>query len=358
MSDPMIRIQGAGPVGMMAALFLLKFGWNRDAIELIDPAIARASPAHADDPRVLALSPGTLTRLSQLDVTIDATRIRCIHVSSRGRIGSMEIRSHNAGVPELGGLSGYAGLMDALRARLSEAGVPIHADATASRSDTPGARIVAEGGVYRPGQPPDAGVEVVRDYGQDAVLGWVETMKPPEDTAWERFTSDGAVALLPVGSRYALIWCCGHDAATAFESSTPEMQALQLEQAMGGRVGGVRQVRITARYPLGLLWREQIVREETAWIGNSAQTLHPIAGQGLNLGIRDAEVLAACLMQRGRPIAERLLDYAQRRRTDRWAVRTATDTLARRVWVRHAIGGVALVPGARKLLGQVLMFGG
>ena len=343
---------------MMAALFLLKFGWSEDAIELIDPAIARATPTHADDPRVLALSPGTLTRLSQLNVTIDATRIRCIHVSSQGRIGSMEIRSHNAGVPELGGLSGYAGLMDALRARLVEAGIPIHADTAACRSDSPGVRIVAEGGVYRPGQPTDPGVEVVRDYGQDAVLGWVETMKPPQDTAWERFTPDGAVALLPVGSRYALIWCCRHDAAAAFESSTPEMQALQLERAMGGRVGGIRQVRITARYPLGLLWREQIVQAETAWIGNSAQTLHPIAGQGLNLGIRDAEVLAACLMQRGRPVAERLLDYAQRRRTDRWAVRTATDTLARRAWVRHTIGGVALLPGARKLLGQVLMFGG
>ena len=63
-------------------------------------------------------------------------------------------------------------------------------------------------------------------------------------------------------------------------------------------------------------------------------------------------------MQRGLTITERLADYARRRRVDRWAVRTATDTLARQAWVRRAIGGVALVPGAKRLLGQVLMYGG
>ena len=372
MSDPIVRIQGAGPVGMMAALFLLRFGWDRQAIEILDPAPAHPTPAHRNDPRVLALSPGTIARLSQLEIPLDATRIRCIHVSSQGRIGSMEIRNQNAGVPELGGLAGYAGLVDAMRTKLDSAGVAIRsgkADGDADDepiTDHDGAakrqpaavRIVAEGGVYRAGQAVEPGVELVRDYHQQAVLGWVDTTQPPGDTAWERFTPDGALALLPLGQRYALIWCRHHDGAAEFEAASPEMQALMIERAMGGRIGGVRDVRITARYPLGLLWREHIVEGDTVWIGNSAQTLHPIAGQGLNLGLRDAEVLAACLMQRGRPIIERLLDYAQRRRADRWAVRTATDTLARRAWVRHAIGGVAMVPGARKLLGQVLMFGG
>jgi 2-octaprenyl-6-methoxyphenol hydroxylase len=101
-----------------------------------------------------------------------------------------------------------------------------------------------------------------------------------------------------------------------------------------------------------------LVEGNTVWIGNSAQALHPIAGQGLNLGFRDAETLSACLLQRGQPIAERLQDYAQRRKTDRWAVRTATDTLARAAWVRRSIGAMSLIPGAKRLLGQVLMFGG
>ena len=136
------------------------------------------------------------------------------------------------------------------------------------------------------------------------------------------------------------------------------MQANLLQEAMGRRVEAIRNVEITGSYPLGLKWRDTLHKGNTVWIGNSAQALHPIGGQGLNLGFRDAETLAACLLQRGLPVEQRLDDYARRRKVDRWAVRTATDTLARQDWVRKAIGAVAITPGAKKMLGQLLMYGG
>lgn len=357
MADPLIRIQGAGPVGIMAALFLVKYGWSRSAIQIIDPALDAAQPAAIDDPRILALSQGTLSRLAQLGLDCHPVRIQEIHVSSQGQFGSMQIKSENAGVAALGGLVPYSQLLEILRSRLRAEGISM---AAAAGSATPEVHIIAEGGLYQSADPSliDSGMQVVRDYQQQAVIGWVQTQLPTGATAYERFTADGAVALLPMHQRYALIWCAAADHAQTFFSADSIRQCEMIENVMGGRLGRIRNVSLTGSYPLGLKWRERLVDGNTVWIGNSAQALHPIAGQGLNLGFRDAETLSACLLQRGRPIAERLLDYAQRRKTDRWAVRTATDTLARAAWVRRSIGAMTFIPGAKRLLGQVLMFGG
>jgi 2-octaprenyl-6-methoxyphenol hydroxylase len=382
MVDAFVRIQGAGPVGIMLALFLVKSGWPKEKIELIDPAIHDPLPAHQEDPRVLAISHGTLLRLKQLGIDHNATRIKRIHVSSQGHFGMMEINTDRVGVNDLGALIGYANLLTRLRAKAHEAGLTMLAAANASSPDV---LVVAEGGIYRgnesaagdasagaaaiassgtsSGTSSSAAVSptemvLVRDYHQQAVIGWVHTTPAPGDTAFERFTQDGVLALLPVQDRFALIWCCAPHRATVFADAEPAAQAAMLRDIIGDRIGAIDQVQITGSYPLGLKWREQVADGHTVWIGNSAQMLHPIAGQGMNLGFRDAEALATCLLQRGQPVPDRLNDYARRRGADRWAVRTATDTLARQAWVRRAIGGVALIPGAKKLLGQVLMYGG
>ncbi len=356
MDDPLIRIQGAGPVGILTALFLVKYGWTPSAIELVDPALHTPQPTHDNDPRILALSHGTLVRLHQLNIPVDATRIQHIHVSSQGHFGSMEIRTDRVGVSDLGGLVGYASLLTTLREAIKPLGVSLRETPSAQ---TPGALVIAEGGVFQRGAAsPDPGMHLVRDYEQNAVIGWVTTNPPPTDTAWERFTDDGVVALLPIGQRYALIFCASTPRAEAFQSADAQKQVRMLSEIMTTRVRGIETVSITGTYPLGLKWREQLADGNTVWIGNSAQALHPVAGQGLNLGFRDAETLSTCLLQRGQSVPDRLRDYARRRKADRWAVRTATDTLARAAWVRRAIGGVALVPGAKKLLGQVLMYGG
>lgn len=359
MMDPFVRIQGAGPVGILTALFLEKYGWNKSAIGLIDPAITAPLPAHDSDPRILALSHGTLVRLQQLGIDTEITRIKQINVSSQGHFGSMEIRTDRVGVTDLGGLVSYARLLTALRQKIKDVGIPIYANADAEELANPGVCVIAEGGVYQPGAPlADPRMQVVRDYHQSAVLGWVTTSPAPNDVAWERFTADGVVALLPIGQRYALVFCRETGLAQAFHDAGPDMRNRLLSDVMGGRVSGIQNVEVTGIYPLGLKWRDTLAENNTVWIGNSAQALHPVAGQGLNLGFRDAETLAMCLLQRGQPIEARLQDYARRRKVDRWSVRTATDTLARQPWVRYTIGGVAMVPGAKKLLGQVLMYGG
>jgi 2-octaprenyl-6-methoxyphenol hydroxylase len=370
MPQPFVRIQGAGPVGLLAALFLIKHGWPRDAIEVIDPALDAAIPAHDQDPRVLALSHGTLIRLEQLGVQPNATRIEEIHVSSEGHFGSMQIRGDRVGVSHLGALASYSTLLSTLRQAAEASGLTMRASVDASdQPRSPDITVIAEGGLFQPSATSNdssdkrdasssAAMTVVRDYQQDAVLGWVSTTPAPSIRAWERFTEDGAVALLPIRDRYALIWCGSKARTQEFRESSEARQRALLEAVMGGRVTGINSIEITGVYPLGLKWRDPIATNDTVWIGNSAQALHPIAGQGMNLGFRDAEVLATCLVQYGMPIPTRLHDYAARRKADRWAVRTATDNLARAPWVRRAIGGVALVPGAKKLLGQVLMYGG
>ena len=197
MEDPLIRIQGAGPVGILTALFLVKYGWTPSAIELVDPALHAPQPAHDKDPRILALSHGTLVRLHQLNIPVNATRIQHIHVSSQGHFGSMEIRTERVGVSDLGGLLGYASLLTALREAIRSAGV----DVREGPSDrTPGALVIAEGGLFQRGAAmPDPGMQLVRDYHQNAVIGWVTSSPPPADTAWERFTDDGVMLLHTIG---------------------------------------------------------------------------------------------------------------------------------------------------------------
>lgn len=361
MADPLIRIQGAGPVGILAALFLVKYGWTPSSIELIDPALADAQPAHADDPRILALSHGTLVRLAQLGIDCRPVRIQHIHVSAKGHLGAMDIKTGNVGVADLGGLVSYSQLLTTLRERMQSDGIAAYASIDVRPAALePAIRVIAEGGIYQAADRAHEtqGMQTVRDYHQQAVVGWVETETGPGPTAYERFTADGAVALLPMNHRYALIWCGANDQTQRFAQASPTAQCRMVDDIMGGRVPGICKVTITGSYPLGLKWRDTIAEHDTVWIGNSAQALHPIAGQGLNLGFRDAETLASCLLQRGSSIADRLHDYARRRRVDRWTVRTATDTLASAAWVRRAIGGVALVPGAKRLLGQILMYGG
>lgn len=364
--DSFIRIQGAGPVGILAALFLRKYGWSNESIELIDPTVNASLPAHADDPRVLALSHGTLVRLAQLGVDPHATPLKRVHVSSQGHVGSMEVTTDRVGVSDLGGLASYASLLTTLREKAAKQGLCIVASVEESmHKQDPDVLVVAEGGVYQRGSPRPApaawqsnDIKLIRDYHQSAIIGWVQAMPPASDTAYERFTKDGVIALLPIDGRYALVWCTHTPHAEAFANAGPEMRIRLLTEAMGRRIDSIDSIEITGSYPLGLKWRDTLNEGNIVWIGNSAQALHPIGGQGLNLGFRDAETLATCLLQRGVAIPKRLEDYAHRRKVDRWAVRTATDTLARQGWVRKAIGAVAVTPGAKKMLGQLLMYGG
>jgi len=234
-----------------------------------------------------------------------------------------------------------------------------------------------------------------RDYGQTAIVGAVRCDAPLPRVAWERFTSEGPIALLPLAESgaqmsttsptpaiaqgtakgasvppqrafdYALVWCQTPDNAQRRLTLSDAAFLAELGHAFGGRVGHFTQVEGRARFPLGLQSRTTLIDGLTAAIGNAAQTLHPVAGQGLNLGMRDAQALATALSQHG-PTAAALKAFAAQRRVDRAITIGLTDGLARGFTVNFpplaALRGLALaaldfLPGTKTVLARQMMFG-
>ena len=222
--------------------------------------------------------------------------------------------------------------------------------------------VQAEGGVFGAQEARTR----QRDYGQTAVIARVSTSAPIAHRAYERFTDEGPLALLPQdgadGQQYALVWCVRPERAEALLAFDDAAFLSQLGEAFGTRLG--RFVGATRRvsYPLGLN-ADAPGSARTVAIGNAAQTLHPVAGQGLNLGLRDAAVLSRMLAREASPDA--LARYAAERKRDRGLVVGLTDTMARAFATRgpsQALLGLGLgvldtVKPARTLLAETMMFG-
>lgn len=208
-----------------------------------------------------------------------------------------------------------------------------------------------------------------RDYGQTALVGTVTVSAPQPHVAWERFTSQGPIALLPMGglrgADYALVWCCAPEEAARRAQLSDEAFLRELGAAFGDRMGRFTHIKGRASFPLGLNAVETLVDGHIVAIGNAAQTLHPVAGQGLNLGLRDAHSLADALSAEG-PTPLALAAFAQRRALDRRLTIGATDTLARLFTVDFAplaiVRGLALtalefLPPVKTALARQMMFG-
>lgn len=222
-----------------------------------------------------------------------------------------------------------------------------------------------------PGHTPKHSPKRTRDYGQTALVGVVTVSAPQPHVAWERFTEEGPIALLPMGgvrgADYALVWCSAPvEAERRAQLSDADFLA-ELGAAFGARMGRFTQIHGRAAFPLGLNALDTLVsgHSRIAAVGNAAQTLHPVAGQGLNLGLRDAHALADALAQHGAtPIA--LADFAGRRALDRRMTIGATDTLARLFTLDFAplatLRGLALTalefaPPLKSVLARQMMFG-
>ncbi|WP_433693875.1 UbiH/UbiF/VisC/COQ6 family ubiquinone biosynthesis hydroxylase [Paraburkholderia phenoliruptrix] len=208
-----------------------------------------------------------------------------------------------------------------------------------------------------------------RDYGQTALVGTVSVSAPQPHVAWERFTPEGPIALLPMGgvrgADYALVWCCAPEEAARRAQLSDDEFLRELGEAFGGRMGRFTQIKGRASFPLGLNAVDTLVRGRIVAIGNAAQTLHPVAGQGLNLGLRDAHALVDALCAQG-PTPLALAAFAQRRALDRRMTIGATDTLARLFTVDFAplavLRGLALTalefaPPVKTALARQMMFG-
>ncbi|NMF86976.1 FAD-dependent monooxygenase [Aromatoleum petrolei] len=375
-----LLIVGAGPVGLSLALALKDSGL---AIALAD---ARPRDAVAADPRALALAHGTRLTLERLGVWHDlpATPIRHIHISQQGGLGRTRLEADEYGLPALGYVVRAGALADVLREALERTGITVMDEtevaglATGSDAVTASlagsgstlhgaaanARLVAcaEGGLQA--GTPDI---VERDYGQHAIIADVGIAGGHDETAFERFTSEGPIALLPHGHQYALVHVASPRRATELLALSDAAYLEHLQHRFGSRVH-LAHVAGRQRYPLVLRYRRDPVGQRTVWLGNAAQTLHPVAGQGFNLALRDVWALASTLLDfRGDPgLAGTLAAWRDARRLDRFGAINFTDSLVRIFSndfapLHHARGAALfaldMLPPLRHFIARRMMFG-
>ncbi|NYT22840.1 FAD-dependent monooxygenase [Alcaligenaceae bacterium] len=379
-----VVILGAGPVGSALALALARKAPDPARIALVAPlrpATARGAGHAATarvDPRSLALNHGSRVYLEALAAwPSSAADILCVHVSQRHRLGRVIIDHNDLGVPRLGSVVRYDDLLDALHGALTTSGVTQLAGRALPRLSGhriecrhEGGAITARLAVLSDGARPE-GVE--RHYGQHAVLATVRASRPRPGWAYERFTRSGPLAVLPhpQGSElYSIVWCCGPDQAERLRGlPAPEFDRL-LHEHFGERLGGFQSVSGRTVFPLSMHAGPSLINARCIAVGNAAQTLHPVAGQGLNLGLRDVAQLSQSL---GRWLLRPESDphpfcteFTLRRRPDRWLTMAITDFLPRAFstgnrMLEHA-GGAALlamdlVPPLRNQLARQLLQG-
>lgn len=374
-------IAGAGPVGAVCALAIKQGGLDPLVVE------ARAQDAPVNDRRTLALSHGSrliLERVGVWKALTQTTAITRIHISHRGGLGRAVLTAEEEQVPALGYVLSYGELHRALMQGLE-------AHAVRLRHATP-VETVAEGtelaevtfGGASPGIlqtrlaiMADGGhgnrqaAKWQHDYAQLAVVAQVVTELPHRGVAYERFTADGPIALLPNGNghEYALVWVNPPGQAERIAHLSDERFLAELQTCFGGRQGRFLSVAARGAFPLRLDYHGSEAGSRVVRIGNAAQTLHPVAGQGFNIGLRDAwELAQSCI---GTP-AEALGSTAQLGQFARGRLRDAvpgmifTDLLVRTFsnanpLLHHArgLGLMALqtLPGVRHFVARRMLFG-
>ncbi len=376
-----MAVVGAGPAGLALALLAAR------TLPQAQVTVFDARPAERDvagDPRTLALSLGSVQLLQRLIGRPAAEPILEVHVSQQPPSwngAAVRIRADELGVPELGAVLSYGGVVaplqqawmaavaaepQRLRARFGHAvaalkPLPGTVEVDAGIAETFDLAVVAEGGVFAE----QARKAVARDYGQTAWVGTVTLDGAPAGTAFERFTRHGPAALLPLGGpRWALVWCVpsADDPVRALGDAQRIAVLNAVFPAEAGRVVGITPLK---DFALGLNAERTLVEGRTVRIGNAAQTLHPVAGQGLNLGLRDAHALVAAL-RHARDVDAALAGVEWARAPDRWSTIATTDFLARSfTWPWPGLAGargLALaaldaLPPAKHWLARRMMFG-
>jgi 2-octaprenyl-6-methoxyphenol hydroxylase len=373
-----IAILGGGPIGLACALLL---GERRIATIVID---ARALDEARRDARLLALSRGTwqvLQRLLGARVPLHAA-IRDVYVSSAGEFGSTHLSAADFDGADLGATALYGDLLDALaRAAAAQALIEVRRPCRALRVEqTPqqvrialadGSALDAPLAVHAEGVAPQAGDAP----SQWALIANLRVRGPAAGSAYERFTRAGPLALLPTPAQgatvdanartLALVWCMSEAESARRLALADAALSAELQQAIGPRIGHVESIGPRRRYPLTQSLRDPVRAHRVVALGNAAQTLHPVAGQGFNLGLRDCVVLADALAAHDDATAA-LADYAARRRADRAAIASLTRWLPPVFATRfgpvasvRAAGLVTLdlIAPLRRQLAHLLMFG-
>ena len=376
-----ILIQGGGPVGLACAAWCLQ-KYPEAKITLLDRNPLDDADLAAADSRGIALSHGSKILLDTIHAwPSECADIHQVHVSQAGRFGRALMTREELQQDALGHIIRYRDIHLALRQALrviqktSPNFVWQHIQDDHEPSSNNAKCIVhAEGGLFKT----QDWVESGRDYGQSALVGLVEVENAAPHQAWERFTAEGPLAVLP--SHYGpnilnLVWCGSPESSQhRLQLNDAEFLA-SLQNEFGSRIGRFLKISDRRLYELGLNYRKQITKDNEVWIGNAAQTLHPVAGQGLNLGLRDAYLLAEKLVEVfARPTEEHSLvniqhaleNYAQSRKVDRTATIGLTDFMAR-VFTSNlapvvlarglALSALQWLPPVKTALARQMMFG-
>lgn len=313
-----VAIVGGGPAGLALALALAQKGIQSTIFE------ARARASVRNDRRVLALSDGARQILDWVGVwhRLPKTPIETIHVSQRGGFGRTLLQARELDMEALGWVVAASDLIAALDQAATARNIAYFDGHRVTAADTAAYALTA----FAEGQvTPGSGS--TRDYGQHAVLCNVEVATPHRNVAWERFTGDGPLALLPLGEQYSVVLTCADSIVEEVKALDDPAFLSMLQTRFGSRH---RFVAATPRlaYPLGLRYRPNPMAARQVWLGNAAQTLHPVAGQGFNLALRDIWELATALGAAADPgAADVLAAYVRGRQADRRGAIGFTDLL-------------------------------
>ncbi|HEY0664950.1 MAG TPA: FAD-dependent monooxygenase [Gallionella sp.] len=378
-----IAIIGGGPVGAALALAL------RDSRLSICVLEARPADAASSDARALALSYGSrllLERLGVWDAIQDVSPIRTIHVSQKQSLGRTLLHAAEMDVPDLGYVLPYPALHRALDHAMRHSTIrTIYGASVSGLNNRSGAAAeigyqqdgaehalsarlvaVADGGrLLAEKFPPE-----VHDYGQTALIAHVTCSDPRAATAFERFTAQGPLALLPFKEGYELVWTAPHQRAQEMLAWDDARFLDELHRHFGDRVGEFLGAGTRTCFPLGLRRApSQTPMPHTVLIGNASQTMHPVAGQGFNMGLRDAWELAQVILDTA---PDRLGDvgmlaaYRERRSSDRESGIRFTDGLVRLfsndllalgTCRAAALSALDCLPLAKKFVARRMMFG-
>lgn len=352
MTQVNLAIIGGGLVGASLALALQatarQRGWR---IALVEPFAPGNAYQPSYDARSTALSYGSRLIYERLDlwqaIAQRAEPIQQIHVSDRGRFGATRLQAIEEGVPALGYVVENAWIGHCLWQALDPEIVQWHcpAEVTALRQVEVGYRlqlnygseldcqlaVLADGG--RSGLREQLGIAVSQTpYGQSAIIANVSPLEAHRGQAFERFTDEGPMAMLPLdGNRCALVWTRESRDAERLMSLSERPFLDELQQAFGYRLGELRQVGTRHLYPLALVEAQEQVRPNLVVLGNAAHSLHPIAGQGYNLSLRDTLALAEVLQAGDAPLGDfaTLQRYLQRQQVDQQLTVGFSDRVTR-----------------------------
>ena len=386
-----VVIAGGGLVGSALAVALAELPLKTLMIEPRDPA-ALEQPSF--DARVTALANGSVRILDGLGLwpamAGDVEAITDIQISEQGALGATRIAAHREGVTALGYTVENRVLGAALWGRLAIApsfelatpavlaGFDVRDDAVVAHVETGGGRVdvrarvlIAADGVESSVRSALAIPAARDDYGQTAIVVNCEIERRLHGLALERFTPDGPLAVLPLPQgRAGLVWTMPSARAAQVIGDSDAKFCAALDRALGGRLGAVMRLGHRGAYPLRRVRSARVVAARTALVGNAAVNLHPVAGQGFNLALRDVATLAelfADSLAAGDPDIGRtqvLEAYARWRRRDQAAVAGFTHGLVRLFGLRGpglavarglALAAFDLMPGAKSALARHTM---